>query len=186
MKSGNAADKLIEINLYFDLIQQVTLPTRIQGTTKTLIDHVYTNTKQASKTDVIMCDISDHYATLTVFLSTKIVRSKISITKRWYTAETYEQMNILLRHESWTPMRVMNCDEATNYLIDKITESLDIVAPIETKTFNEKHDNDWMTPGISISLAHKARLYKKHKAAANNPTLKNIYKNLQKPSGQGD
>ena len=25
MKSGNAADKLIEINLYFDLIQQVTL-----------------------------------------------------------------------------------------------------------------------------------------------------------------
>ena len=63
-------------------------------------------------------------------------------------------------------MRVMNCDKATHYLIEKITESLDIVAPIETKTFNEKHDNDWMTPGISISLAHKAKLYKKHKAAA--------------------
>ena len=78
-------------------------------------------------------------------------------------------------------MRVMNCEKATNYLIDKITESLDIVAPIETKTFNEKHDNDWITPGISTSLAQKARLYKKHKASATNPTLKNkyrTYKNL--------
>ena len=103
MKSGIAADKLIEINPYYDLLQQVTLPTRMQGLTQTLIDHVYTNTKQECKSDVIICDILDRYATLTVFLSTKIARSKITITKRCFTDETYEQIKSMLRHESWTP-----------------------------------------------------------------------------------
>ena len=55
-----------------------------------------------------------------------------TVTKRWYTPETYEQMNILLRHENWAPMRAMNCEGATNYLIEKITESLDIVCLLYT------------------------------------------------------
>ena len=58
-------------------------------------------------------------------------------------------------------MRVLNCENATNYLIEKITESLNIVAPLKTKTFNEKYDKSWVTPSISISLAHKAKLYTK-------------------------
>ena len=103
---------------------------------------------------------------------------KQTVTKRWYTPETNEQMNILLRHENWAPMRAMNCEGATNYLIEKITESLDIVAPIETKTMNVRHDNHWVTPGIAISLSKQAKLYKKHKLA-NNPTSTIRYTNYK-------
>ena len=96
IKSGTQANRLIELTLPYNCLQQVTLPTRIQGSTKTLIDHVFINTKQESKTDMVMCDLSDHYATLTMFLQHRHKMPKQTVTKRWYTLETYKQMNILL------------------------------------------------------------------------------------------
>ena len=74
---------------------------------------------------------------------------------------------------------------ATNFLIEKITESLDIVAPIETKTMNVRHDNHWVTPGIAISLKQQAKLFKKHKPA-NNPTIDHWVHELQKYTKQGE
>ena len=47
--------------------------------------------------------------------------------------EAYEYLQILLCHENWTPMRDLNCTEATDYLIDKITKALDVLAPVKTK-----------------------------------------------------
>ena len=53
------------------LLQQVTLPTRITESTETLIDHVYTRNSNLITTDVIITDISDHYATLTKYIGKK-------------------------------------------------------------------------------------------------------------------
>ena len=64
IKSSTQANRLIELTLLHNCLQQVTLPIRIQGSTQTLIDHVFINTKQDCKTDVVMCDLSDHYACL--------------------------------------------------------------------------------------------------------------------------
>ena len=129
-----------------------------------------------------MCDISDHYATITVSVSLRASKASNTVTKRWFTAETYEQMQILLRHEDWSPMRLMNCDNATNHLLSTINILLDIVAPIETKTLRVDQSNDWITPGISNSLATQAKLFRQLRAA-NNPASCNRYKQYKKILG---
>ena len=52
-------------------MKQVTLPTRVTDTNTTLIDHVYTKSNKTLQTGVIICDISDHYPTLTKYLYEK-------------------------------------------------------------------------------------------------------------------
>ena len=89
-KSSSAANRVIELGLYFDMVQQVTLPTRIQGSSQTNIDHVYVKAKQQAISNVIMTDISDHFATITHFQRTKVATPSSKVTKRWLTAETYD------------------------------------------------------------------------------------------------
>ena len=85
-KSSSAANRVIELGLYFDMVQQVTLPTRIQGSSQTIIDHVYVKAKQQAISNVIMTNISDHFATITHFQRTKVATPSTKVTKRWLTA----------------------------------------------------------------------------------------------------
>ena len=49
---------------YFSLID---LPTRIGLTSKTLLDHIYTNNrKRRVVSGVLTCDLSDHYTTFAI------------------------------------------------------------------------------------------------------------------------
>ena len=100
-KSSSAANRIIELGLYFDMVQQVTIPTRIQGSCHTIIDHVYVKAKQQAISNVIMTDISDHFATIIHFHRTKVALPSTKVTKRRLTAETYEYLCILLRHKNW-------------------------------------------------------------------------------------
>ena len=79
-------------------------------------------------------------------------------------------------------MRLMNCDNATTHLLSTINTLLDIVAPIETKTLRVDQSNDWITPGISNSLATQAKLFRQFRAA-NNPDSCNRYKQYKKILG---
>ena len=153
-KSSSAANRIIELGLYFDMVQQVTIPTRIQGSSQTIIDHVYVKSKQHAISNVIMTDISDHFATtcITQFHRTKVATPSTKVTKRWLTAETYEYLRILLRHENWDQMESMNCETATAFLVDKITEAMDIVAPIETKEIKGNTIKTLGRPRPSISV----------------------------------
>ena len=45
-------------------------------------------------------------------------------------------------------MSKTDINEAMKYLSDKIKETLDIVAAIETKTVGVKKVNQWTTPGL--------------------------------------
>ena len=56
-------------------------------------------------------------------------------------------------------MESMNCETATAFLIDKITEAMDIVAPIETKEIKGNIINTWKTRAINISLSRQMSLY---------------------------
>ena len=60
-KSSTATDNLIDLTLSKGLMQQVTLPTRVAGNSKTLIDHVYTKSKKTPKN---WCGYVDHIGSL--------------------------------------------------------------------------------------------------------------------------
>ena len=159
IKSSTATDNLIDLTLSKGLMQQVTLPTRVAGNSKTLIDHVYTKSKKTLKTDVVMSTISDHYSTLTRFLSVNQKRKKLKVTKRWFNENSYIDLATILAGTDWQPMEAMNCENSAIYLEDRIKEAMDIVAPIESKTIKNKVENQWTTLGIRTSLETAAKLY---------------------------
>ena len=87
----------------------------------------------------------------------------MSITKWWFVEATYEAIKILLQEceEAWTEMEAMGLDEATEYISNKITELLDIVAPIEMKELSKQPVNKWVTTqGLKISLKSGNNQYK--------------------------
>ena len=70
-------DELSNMCINYNLLQQVTLPTCVTNTQATQIDHVYSKSNKALQTEVIICDISDHYPTLTKYPTEKaLVRVK--------------------------------------------------------------------------------------------------------------
>ena len=148
-----------------NLLQQVTLPTRVTDTNATLIDHVYTRSNKTLQTDVIICDISDHYPTLTKYLNEKAPTKEQKITKRWFKEESYNDIREALedKEDTWQLMHDLPLDEATNLQHKTIQDILDKVAPIETKTLSNKPINRWLTTGIKISLNNAEKQYKKVK-----------------------
>ena len=48
-------------------------------------------------------------------------------------------------------MRSMDCESATAFLVEKITEAMDIVAPFETKDIRGNTMNTWKTKAINIT-----------------------------------
>ena len=142
-------------------IQQVTQATQQCDNTSSLIDHVCTRSRRTLRSDVIMSDISDHYPILTVYPKWRARREKVKITKRWFKQESYEQLQGILAATEWDS--IINCtniESSTKKLEDLITEAMDIVAPIESKTLGKRPINQWLTPGTLISIKHSTKLYK--------------------------
>ena len=127
----------------FDMLQLVTLPTRVSDYSSTVVDHVYVSiqSNQPVTADVIRTTLSDHYATLTSFTSVNSKKEKKPVTKSWLTTESYKALATILGGEDWTPMINLNCEAATEFLETKIIEALDVVAPIKTKQIKEKLGN---------------------------------------------
>ena len=67
MRTTKSSERLVEDTIFHGFIQRVTMPTRTTDNTKSLIDHVYTKTRNHPYTDIIQSDISDHYITITTF-----------------------------------------------------------------------------------------------------------------------
>ena len=158
-------------------LQQVTEPTRKTDDSSTLIDHVYSRSKLSSRSDVIVEDLSDHNLILTTFITWQNKAKKIKITKRWLDDSGYKNLKILLGAEDWSDIKHMTLEQSTDHLIDRITEALDIVAPIETKEVGLRKLNPWLTQGLKISLKNGQKLYRKMKKSL---TGKQEYKKYKK------
>ena len=98
---------------------------------------------------------------LPAFFQLRQKRNKVTITKRWFTKEAYDQIASILGGTNWAPMATLKCEESTEFLQNKIIETLDIFAPVEMKTIKLKVENQWLTTGIIISLATSNKLYRR-------------------------
>ena len=97
LQDNNNRDKLIDSTVQLGFTQQVTLPTHVTDTSKSLIDHIYTKSKSTIATDVLASDISDHFLTLTTYSNSSSKSAKTYITKRWLTFDSYAQLQQLLK-----------------------------------------------------------------------------------------
>ena len=171
-------ETFIEDTINRGFLQQVTLPTRSTDDNSTIIDHVYSKSKLPSRSDIIIEDLSDHNLILTSYLKWQNKVKKVKITKRWLDDSSYINLKILLGAENWSSMESMNLNESTDHLTERITEALDIVAPIETRELGLRKINPWLTAGIKISLKNGQKLYRLTKRSPDRKQGYKIYKKV--------
>ena len=176
-KRTEHTESFIENTIHRGFLQQVTDFTRCYQDTKTLIDHVYSRSKKPSRSDIIQEDLSDHNLILTTYLDWHNSVKKVKITKRWFDESAYSNLKILLGAEEWKCLDDMTLEQSTDHLIERITEAMDIVAPIETKEVGLKKITPWMTGGIKKSIATGRSMFKKGKCSA---PIKIEYKRYKK------
>ena len=175
-KLEGAGESLFEMFTNEGFHQSVTEPTRITESSKTLIDHVYSNTDSPPRTNIIMAGLSDHELTYTI-LPTRVRHKKEFVTKRWFKPSDYDDVANLLEGVDWNPMITMCADKAAEYLEGKIKNALDEVTPIKTKKVSIKKLNQWSTIGIRTSTKTSYMLYK---SVLNKELLKSEYKEYKR------
>jgi len=104
MRVTKSSERLLEDTIIHGFIQRVTKPTRTTDNTESLIDHVYTKSRKHPYTDIIISDISDHYITVTTFPNESAKIKKTTITKRWFTRDSYTEIQQMLAAEDWSDL----------------------------------------------------------------------------------
>ena len=156
-------------------IPLITMPTRLQKKSATLIDHIYSNDFDCKfQSGIIITDVADHYGIFYIMdtKTHKIAASKT--TKRIITNENIKKLNEQLRYTDFSS--VMNIDCASkSYKEFKNIFEVEFNKTIPTRTTNAKRSKInhevWMTPTMLHMLKEKN---KKFKLKAKHPSTENI------------
>jgi len=157
--------------------------TRMQDNSKTLIDHIITNSSNNSlTTGSIICDISDHFPIFILNGKNNTQDEQKHVKSRIFSQNNLLKFKNLMNLENWE--LVTQCTEVDNaYDIFWSTYQIHFnnCFPVSRIKFNRKiHKcNNFMTPGLLKSRETKLSL---HKASLVNPTplCLNMYKNYRK------
>lgn len=96
--SGNTeAREFVDVCLNFNLIQQVTKPTRVTSESSNILDLILTNSPESLKSIAYLREISDHKVIHTTFNFTPKTRPIFRKTIRLYDKGNYEIINHELR-----------------------------------------------------------------------------------------
>ena len=188
--------ELLDLFLTSGLLPTITKPTRITHNTATLIDNLYVSTKKCddTKSCILTFDISDH---LPVFASiqkhTQKTKNMTNFRYRKLNPSATQAICDHLNRTDFNHLDTLNTDVATEYLVNKIQEVMDIHAPEKTVTISNKsiaHER-WMTKGLLKSSKTCHKLYKKQlgktkteKAYTTYITYRNIYNTLKRKAKQ--
>ena len=90
------ANDLLDFMANNGLLQTVTLPTRTENDSQSMIDHCYIKSKLRFNSTVITTGISDHCPTATTALDNYSKKMGEQVNKRWLNNKTYVQLKDLL------------------------------------------------------------------------------------------
>jgi hypothetical protein len=162
--------------------QLILKASRIQGNSKSLIDHILTNASPPSiNTGVILNDISDHFPVFTVIPVKNVRAGKRRFLTRKYNTESLSNFKLQLAALSWEEaLSKTDVDLAYECFFRDFKTLFDLNFPPIAKKFNKNFHkvNEFMTSGLLVSRRTKLALQKKSIAS---PTVTNIsaYKNYR-------
>ena len=140
------------------------LATRIQNSKASLIDHIFTNSKDSNIiSGSIIDDLSDHFMT---FLSPNLSRQKTkpkTIKCRHYSKANVDLFKRDLNMTNWDPVTMTNdVDSCYDQFWKIYTDIHDRIFPLTTSRFNKNiHKiSEFMTTGLLISRTNKNKLHK--------------------------
>lgn len=157
---------------YLDMIHSlnflplITKPTRITNHSRTLIDHIYTNSYSDNITSGIATfDISDH---LPIFcmINTEVNKDKENIMYRDFTNFDHKSYLKELNNINWNQIIELSTDlhEATANTINMITSIVNKYAPVKilSRKKEKLHLKPWISNGLFRSIKTKQKMFYTH------------------------
>lgn len=173
LSSDFNARTLIEMSDSIGLNQLVTKATRIQGSSYSLIDHIYTNVED-SWSGVLVDSFSDHFSTVCKVMN-KSVKSKSPPNKqRNFSKKKLEDFRNVLNQTSWASVYASSCpNESWEIFWEFFYTTFNLYFPIINSRKNKSifPMKPFMTQGLLNSRNQKFKLDLIRK---NNPTTENI------------
>ena len=147
------------------LFPTITRPSRITQTSATLIDNIFISEKfqRDYGSALLVTDTSDHLPIMCLLKQTKITdKTPLTFESRSLMAEKLNVVKNKLYLEDWHGLlNKTNIDENFNLLNDKISDTLDEVAPVRTIIIlaRRRFIEPWMSKSLESSSRKKAQLY---------------------------
>ena len=158
--------KFLNMLLDMQLFPIITCPSRITQTSATLIDNIFISEKFQRDYDsaLLVTDTSDHLPIMCLLKQTKITdKTPLTFESRSLMAEKLNVVKNKLHLEDWHGLlNKTDIDENFNLLNDKISDTLDEVAPVRTIVISARRRfiEPWMSKSLETSSRKKAQLYK--------------------------
>ena len=165
----------------------IDLPTRTSLTSKTLLDHIYTNNrKRRVVSGVLTCDLSDHYATFAIVSAiNKVkktqnndykVRGMPKFNLEIFLNALNDQLNIL------TDSNISSPHELYDKFVSKFENVVDQFAPMRkaSRKENKLRCRPWLTRGLLKSIRIKNKMHNnlREKPDTSQSHKYKIYRNL--------
>jgi hypothetical protein len=186
----NSANSAAYINILNakGFTQCIDKPTRVTTSTKSCIDHIFTNPKNSTmkaSSTILETSITDHYATC-IGWKTKTIRkhdkntcnAAPQVTNKEITKIDYELLIKNLEKQDWD---VILNETDTNVAAETLVTVFQNHIRDATKTKTIKFKNHykikpWITQGIIKSIRNRDKIHKKVIQNPNNYVLKDYYK----------
>ena len=165
----------------FSFYPMISKPTRVSDHSETLIDNIFSNTKQTTSSHIFRVDISDHYPVAIISENIRYDRkNRNDIYKRDTRASHLMNMRAELRVTSWNDiMSDNNVHSAYTHFHNKLIDIFDRHCPIRrVKTKMNLDKSPWITPGVLKSIKKKNVLFCAYKRNPNDHNL-NKYRNYK-------
>ena len=157
--------KFLNVLLDMQLFPTITRPSRITHKSATLIDNIFISEKFQRDYDstLLVTDTSLHLPIMCLLKQTKIIdKNPLIFESRSLTADKLNTVKNKLYSVDWHGLLNKNdVDENFNLLNDKISDTMDKVAPVRTIRISaQRYIVPWMSKSLESSSRKKAQLFK--------------------------
>ena len=161
----------------------ITRPTRVTGSTATLIDNILVNSGlyDLQKSSVVVHDISDHFPSLMIIKDIWIDKREPKLLTREINNCKLAAIKHELSTQNWAGCYSLpDPTEQYSYFIKELMDILDDHIPVIEKTIPVKKmvSEPWLTKGLRKCNKKQLKLYKKAIKSGNND-LREKYKNYR-------
>ena len=147
-------------------------PTRISGKSATLIDGIFTNSREEHTSGIVVSDVSDHLCPFVV--NTKKDKKKHDVIKyRRIGEEEIRNLKLFLRNEDWNTLYEAEDGKKYDKFYEMFSSTFDLLCPEMEKSRNRRlfPEQEWMTFGLLTSRNTKDELKKTFAVTRHNDDL---------------
>ena len=173
-----------EISLIFfhsnSFLPTINIPTRIQGSSIKILDHIWTNILYF-KTGVVNSDITDHFPTFIIFPQPLTCKDSIDSYFRCHKQNNLDIFRNRIADfiDYFGTVDDFDCNNKTYIFCSKLYDIYDMSCPVKLKRISLKRaTKPWLTNSILSSINHKHHLYREICSGRGNIVHYKKYRNV--------